>query len=259
MRSGPVRLEPSFREKIWGSTVLAPWFPDRDRRIGEVWFPAEEILVKFIFTTARLSVQVHPPGKTEMWHILRAGPGAGIALGFRRPITAERLRAAALSGEIEQLLKWFPVSAGDTFFTPPGTVHAIGGDIAFCEIQQNYPVTYRLYDYGRGRELHLDKAVEVARLGPHPGKSTPEELPEGGQLLASCRHFVTEALLYTAPVDCQPDSERYHLLIVTEGKGSIAGEPFAAGQLWRVPASGQPFLLAPDGAVKMLRTYLPQG
>ena len=103
-------------------------------------------------------------GKTEMWHILRADPGAQIALGFRRPITPERLRGASISGEIEQLLHWVDVQPGQTFFTPAGTVHAIGAGIALCEIQQHSDVTYRLYDYGRPRELHLDKAADVSNL-----------------------------------------------------------------------------------------------
>ena len=104
----PIRLMPSLREKVWGSTRLAPWFADSAQPIGEAWFLAERdlpLLVKLIFTSERLSVQVHPDdgedgprGKTEMWHILAAEPGATIALGFREPITREHLREAALTG-----------------------------------------------------------------------------------------------------------------------------------------------------------------
>ena len=127
----PVRLKATFQEKIWGSTNLEPWFPRSDKKIGEVWFTAESaipVLVKFLFTSDKLSVQVHPAGaqgKTEMWHILRAEPGSQIALGFREPVSRERLREAARSGEIERLLHWVPVSAGETYFTPARTVHAI--------------------------------------------------------------------------------------------------------------------------------------
>ena len=115
--------------------------------------------MKLLFTSERLSVQVHPDdgedgprGKTEMWHILEAEPGAAIALGFREPITRERLREATRTGEIERLLNWMPVKAGETYFTPAHTVHAIGAGIVLCEIQQNSDVTYRLWDYGRPRE-----------------------------------------------------------------------------------------------------------
>src|SRR5262249_11355687 len=154
------------------------------------------------------------PGKTEMWHILRAEEGARIALGFKEPLTRERLREAALSGEIEQSLQWFRVRAGETYFTPARTVHAIGAGIALCEIQQNSDVTYRLYDYGRPRELHLEQAVEVADLGPHRGPSTPVPITEDRQLLVHCDYFITEALTVREKLDYRADPERFHLLIV---------------------------------------------
>src|SRR5688572_11533186 len=152
MTQRPERLVASFHEKVWGSTKLSPWFPNSDRKIGEVWFTATErlpLLVKFLFTTENLSIQVHPGGaaeKNEMWHILGAEPGASIALGPRRPISVEELRRAAETGEVVDLLHWFPVAAGETYFVPAGTLHAIGGGITLCEIQQNCDVTYRLYD-----------------------------------------------------------------------------------------------------------------
>src|ERR1700693_4612069 len=101
------RLTPRPVPKVWGSTHLEPWYPDSAEKIGEVWFESAEklpLLVKFLFTSEKLSVQVHPEGKTEMWHILAAEPGAKIAAGFREPISAERLRTSALSGEIVNLL-----------------------------------------------------------------------------------------------------------------------------------------------------------
>ena len=104
----PVRLTPSLREKVWGRTRLAPWFSDSERKIGEVWYVAKHelpLLVKLIFTSERLSVQVHPDdgedgprGKSEMWHILDAEPGAAIALGFRERITRERLLTSRSPG-----------------------------------------------------------------------------------------------------------------------------------------------------------------
>jgi len=253
----PARLEPSFVEKIWGSRRLEPWFRDSERSIGEVWFPAEEILVKFLFTTDRLSVQVHPPGKTEMWYVLRAEPGAAIALGLKEPVSKERLREAALSGEIEQMLAWLPVAPGDVMLNPPGTVHALGAGLVLCEIQQNYPVTYRLYDYGRPRRLHLEEAMAVARAEPHPGKTAPVELGDGVTRLVECEFFVTDRLRLDAPRRYQPDPQRYHLLIVTEGSGTLAGEPVAPGELWRVPAGGEPFEIRPAGSLELLRTHLP--
>src|SRR5947208_2603901 len=196
------RLTPSLRERVWGRTHLAPWCPDSDRPIGEAWFLSDRdlpLLAKLIFTSERLSVQVHPDdgedgprGKTEMWHILDAEPGATIALGFREPITRERLRESARTGEIETLLNWMPVKAGETYFTPAHTVHAIGAGIVLCEIQQNSDITYRLWDYGRPRELHVDKAVPIAGLGVHPGALRPVETGTGVKELVRCSHFVTE-------------------------------------------------------------------
>jgi mannose-6-phosphate isomerase len=259
----PVRLEPSFVPKIWGATDLEPWFARAAENIGEVWFlppPAVPILVKFLFTSARLSVQVHPSddyalqhenslGKAEMWHILRASPGAEIALGFREPLTRERLREASLTGEIEHLLRWIPVSPGETYFTPPGTVHAIGGGVALCEIQQVSDVTYRLYDYGRPRELHLDKAVEVSELCPHPGAQ-----PLNGERLVDCPYFRTEKLHFESP-------QRYcysrpHLLIVIAGAGAFDGHPCRAGEVWLAKA-GAEFSVEPDGTLRLLRTSIP--
>ena len=186
------RLTPRFVPKVWGSTHLEPWYPDSSEKIGEVWFegvPDLPLLIKFLFTTEPLSVQVHPEGKTEMWHILAAEPGAKIAAGFREPITEQRLRESALSGEIEELLEWFEARPGDTFFIPAGTVHAIGAGLTLCEIQQWSDVTYRLFDYGRPRELHLDEGARVSKLGPHPARQSARE-----GVLVSCPFFTTEKL-----------------------------------------------------------------
>ena len=184
----PVRLPTRFLEKVWGTPDLLPWYPPAQKKIGEVWFEADlPLLVKFVFTSERLSVQVHPNdqfaaahensrGKTEMWYVMRAEPGARLAIGFRESISCERLRDAAISGEIEQLLNWMEVEAGDAFFVPAGTVHAIGSGLALCEIQQHSDVTYRLYDYGRPRELHLDQAIQVAST---EAKSDPKQAQEG--------------------------------------------------------------------------------
>ncbi len=249
----PVRLATSFKEKVWGSTRLAPWYPDSDRQIGEVWFEADlPLLIKFIFTTERLSVQVHPNdefaaryensrGKTEMWHILRADPGAQIAIGFREPITKERLRESSLSGEIEHLLRWVDVSPGETYFIPAGTVHAIGAGIALCEIQQHSDVTYRLYDYGRPRELHLDKALQVADTSAPDGR--PVQLP------VDCAYFHTDLLLLDQPVEYAPDPKRSEVLIFLAG-GNL-------GEAWLLPVGTAPFRIEASEPTRVLRTFVP--
>lgn len=171
-------------EKPWGRENLpAPFAAPPGKRIGEIWFepPAalRQLLVKYIFTSEALSVQVHPSdaqteaaglgrqGKEECWLIVSADPGARLGIGFERSLTAEAMRAAALDGSIENLLHWYPVKPGDFFYIPANTVHAIGAGIGLIEVQQNSDITYRLYDYGRPRELHLDQGMAVARGEPY--------------------------------------------------------------------------------------------
>ena len=257
----PVRLPTRIFEKVWGTPDLLPWFPPSDKKIGEVWFGDKlPLLVKFVFTSDRLSVQVHPnddfaaahensAGKTEMWYVMRADPGARIAIGFRESISRERLREAALSGEIEHLLNWLEVQAGDAFFIPAGTVHAIGGGLALCEIQQYSDVTYRLYDYGRPRELHLDKAIQVSVTEATSAHSV--------MLPVDCQYFHTELARTTSSLLYKPERERFHILIFLSGMGNIAGQPFQEGEAWLIPAVGEPFEIGPANPVKFLRTWVP--
>jgi mannose-6-phosphate isomerase len=257
------KLEPSFRERVWGTRSLDPWFPNVRAKagpfpIGEVWFetPAVPLLVKFLFASQNLSVQVHPddayarfhhssPGKTEMWRVLAAQKGAKIAAGFREPVTSDQARAAALDGKIVDLLQWFEARAGDTFFIPAGTVHAIGAGLTICEIQQRSDITYRFYDYGRGRELHLDSALAVSHLGPHAARAADK---------VACPYFVTEPLDVAGTVTLPPmprDVSGDELLIAIEGEGEIGGQPIRAGEVWHVAAS-EPLKIT--GNLRLLRT-----
>lgn len=172
-------------EKPWGRDKLpAPFTAPEGKRIGEIWFepPAAlpQLLVKYIFTSEALSVQVHPSnaetvlkglgkqGKEECWLIVDAEPDAVLGIGFEEPVSPQAMRAAAEDGSIERLMQWHQVRAGDFFYIPAGTVHAIGAGISLIEVQQNSDITYRLYDYGRPRELHLDDGVAVAHGAPYP-------------------------------------------------------------------------------------------
>lgn len=255
-----VRLTPSLREKVWGKTRLEPWFPNSEKAIGEAWYLADHelpLLVKLLFTSERLSVQVHPDdgedgprGKTEMWHIVEAEPGATIALGFRKPITRERLLDATRTGEVEQLLNWIPVHAGETYFTPAHTVHAIGAGIVLFEIQQNSDVTYRLWDYGRPRELHVAQSVAVADLGVHAGAvgATTGEL-------VRCSHFVTELVELRGEV--RPPAEVCQIWICLRGSGEIGASGVKAGEVWLLPEAGEMPQIRGNG--DFLRTYVPRG
>jgi mannose-6-phosphate isomerase len=179
-----MKLGRHFVEKPWGRTDLPVAFgAPAGKRIGEVWFESPgsaplPLLVKWLFTSEKLSIQVHPSdaqaqvrglpsGKEECWYIVDAEPGAVLGLGTKSPLSSDALRAASLSGEIEELMDWKPVGAGDFFYIPAGTVHAIGAGITLVEVQQHADVTYRLYDYGRPRELHLDDGVAVAQAVPY--------------------------------------------------------------------------------------------
>ena len=262
-----IRLTPSPREKVWGRRRLAPWFADAEQPVGEVWFLAGcelPLLVKLIFTAERLSVQVHPDdgedgprGKTEMWHILEAEPGAVIALGFCEPIARERLREAARSGEIEALLNWVEVKAGQTYFTPAHTVHAIGAGIVLCEIQQHSDVTYRLWDYDRPRQLHLEQAAAIADLSVHPGAVRPVKLAEGAEELVRAKHFVTQRIRMGAGDRRTPEAQVCHLWIALEGGGTIGGQAYAQGEVWLLPETGvQPEIRATEEST-FLSTWVP--
>lgn len=236
----PVRMV----ERPWGRASLpAPFVTPPGGRIGEVWFePPPQLaalLVKYIFTSEALSVQVHPSdaqapdghrGKEECWLILDAQPGARLGIGFAAEIGAEALREAALDGSIERLLAWHTVAAGDFFYIPAGTVHAIGAGISLIEVQQNSDITYRLYDYGRPRELHLDAGMAVARGEPYPRQLHRRVADAGAVQLVDGPHFRLDR------VDGAPDAEtraRYSgplLVIPLDGEAAVAGLAVKAGE-----------------------------
>jgi mannose-6-phosphate isomerase len=233
-----MKLERQYVEKPWGRTQLPPMFDQPDgERVGEVWFTSGEelpLLAKYIFTSERLSIQVHPndeqarqrglaQGKSECWYILDAEPGSTLGLGLKREVDSDELRAAALDGSIERLIDWRPAAAGDFIFVPSGTIHAIGAGISLLEFQQNADVTYRLYDYGRPRELHLDDAVAVANTGPFPNNLVQHLSGEARRTLVDGPHF--ELVLTNG--DALEDRERW--VIPLEGEVRTGNSTASAG------------------------------
>jgi mannose-6-phosphate isomerase len=239
-----LKLATRHIEKPWGRTALPPPFGDTGgRRIGEIWFegPGDlPLLAKYIFTSEKLSVQVHPDddaararglrrGKSECWYILHAEPGAVLGLGLKEEMSRDALRAAAEDGSIEALMHWVPVAAGDFHFVPAGTVHAIGAGIALLEFQQASHVTYRLYDYGRPRELHLDEAIAVARTGPYVERPRPAP-----PLLVESPPFT----LLRADRTTSLLEDRRRWVLPVAGTASCKGETAAAGECLVVEPGG---------------------
>ncbi len=257
-RELPATLLATHRvEKPWGRHDLWPGFddpaPDGDP-VGEVWFqqPGDsqpDLLIKYLFTSEKLSVQVHPDdnaararglprGKDECWLILDAEPDSTIALGTRHPIDRDTLERAARDGSIEQLLDWKPVKAGDFFYSASGTIHAIGAGITLIEVQQNSETTYRLYDYGRPRELHLDEGVAVSDPVPYVPHPMPGEIAPGRILLVEGPKFVLERWRGGNRDVTLPEGVTGWLVPVT-GAGEIDGVAFAAGQCVAVEGSAK--------------------
>jgi len=240
-----VRTKP----KPWGCTDLRPWSQasTSDGPIGELWFerpglaaPETALLLKLLLTTEPLSIQVHPDdafarsiglanGKTEAWYILSAVAGAKVAVGLNYPRSAAELRTAITDGSIANIVHWHPVHQGDVIFIPAGTIHAIGAGIVLAEIQQHSDVTFRLFDYGRQRELHIENAVAVAKAGPREPQSPPERLSGARMVLAVNPHFVLEQI------------------------------DLAPGSVWMLDAANETWLLAIEGHAELGATKLSLG
>lgn len=225
------------------------------------------VLIKLIDADQDLSIQVHPSdeyalahegqyGKTEMWIALEAEPGAYLYYGFRRETSREELVRAIGDGSLTELLRKVPVKAGDVFFIPSGTLHAIGAGLAIAEIQQNSNVTYRVYDYdrvgadGRPRPLHVEKALEVTDL--HPVGAM-----DFGPHLGECGCFAVDG--YDGPFTARCGPGSFHALLVTEGEGRwiCGGEArtIRKGECLFLPAGSGGY--AVEGGCKVLVTYVP--
>ena len=231
-------------EKPWGVDRLpAPFGGGEGARIGEIWFDDPEtpspLLVKFLFTAERRSVQVqpddaaarargHPHGESESWLVIWAEPGATLGIGSITPMDGAALRQAAIDGSIVELMRWIPVAAGDYVHIPAGTVHAIGAGVHLVEVQQNIDLTYRLYDYGRPRALHLDDGVAVADARPHKPAWFAHVAPGESRALPTDGHF---RLWHVAGQDGLSiiDGDGPLTLIPLSDGVAIAGEPLPMG------------------------------
>lgn len=236
------------------------------------------LLLKLLDCEDDLSVQVHPGddyealpagelGKTEMWYILDAKPGAKIIYGLKQGTTSSSLAAAIQEGRIMDCLQEVPVAAGDSFYIPAGTVHALGAGVLVAEVQQNSDTVYRLYDYdrpgldGKPRELHIEDSLRViAYEGAGASRMTTEITEKHTWLkLAESPYFVVEKGLLSGSWELSTSPESFVIHVVCEGSGSIkwAGSelPLSAGECLLIPAELGEYQL--EGNATILRSYLP--
>jgi mannose-6-phosphate isomerase len=228
--------------KPWGVRDLQPWssLDASGDAVGELWFEradkpalAPALLLKLLFTSEPLSIQVHPDdtfaramgmpnGKSEAWYILSAEPDAQIGVGLKHRITPQQLRASIENGSIAELVDWRPVAKDDVIYIPAGTIHAIGAGIVLAEIQQRSDTTFRLFDFGRQRELHEDNGVAVAHPWPLRAPCHPARLSTARTVLVASRHFVLERLEL-------PESSSWALLAESETWILVLGGHAAIG------------------------------
>jgi mannose-6-phosphate isomerase len=245
------RLTTISVEKPWGRVELWPGFDNPSgAKVGEIWFEAPagtnpDLMVKYLFTSEKLSIQVHEDdataraawrerGKDEAWVILAAEPDATIALGTRAPVDSNTLRAAAIDGRIETLVDWKPVKAGDVIYSAARTVHAIGAGLTLIEVQQNVDLTYRLYDYGRPRELHLEAGVAVSNAVPFVAPSIPGNVGGGRSILCEGGKFVLERWSWDGARRLALPNSVPGWLIPVVGGGHINDARFTAGECWMI-------------------------
>ena len=235
------------------------------------------LLVKLLFPSEKLSVQVHPDdtmarelgqprGKTECWYVLEAEPGATIALGLREGVTKEAAQAAAEGSHrvgmtMEDLLEWVPVSVGEMVFVDAGTVHAIGPGVVLLETQQTSDTTFRLYDYGRGRELHLENGMRAMKTRTAAGKVQPRTM-DGFTRLIEQKYFVVDRYDVAADDEAIVPVEGVGCLVGLSGSAVVKGEGFEevelpVGRAVVVPVSAGEVVVRSGVGVRFVRCWAP--
>jgi mannose-6-phosphate isomerase len=248
--------------KLKGSEIVGS-------NISTEWFP---LLVKLINAKDKLSVQVHPDdkygkeaedemGKTEVWYVVEAFQGANLVVGTK-DCTREQFKKAIETGEFDEFMNKIPVQKGDVYFVKSGLVHAIDEGVIIAEIQQNSDTTYRVYDYNRGRELHIDKALDVVDLSLRGEKSQGLKLQQEGfskTYYCLCEHFALELYEVIESFKECSDSERFFIFTAVEGEGEILSKdksvPIKKGDSILIPAALGEYEVR--GIVKLLKSFVP--
>jgi mannose-6-phosphate isomerase len=232
------------------------------------------LLVKFLFPAEKLSVQVHPDdaaaqrvgepcGKTECWYVLDAQPGAQVALGLKPGTTIADFETSIRENRAEELLNWINVYAGDMLFVAAGTVHTIGGGMVLVETQQTSDTTYRLYDYGRGRELHIKDGFAAIKLKTNAGKVV-HQAGDNPNVLVRSPFFQVEKVKLSEPLDAKVATDSPHIVVAIDGSGIVESpgmEPisFAKGEAVVVPACVPQYTLRPQWDLEIMRMSVPSG
>ena len=225
--------------------------------------PETALLLKLLFTTEPLSIQVHPDdafarsiglcnGKTEAWYILSAVAGAKVAVGLNYPRSAAELRAAITDGSIANIVHWHPVHQGDVIFIPAGTIHAIGAGIVLAEIQQHSDTTFRLFDYGRQRELHIENAVAVATAGPRESQPPPERWSDARLALTVNPYFALEQIDLAPGSVWMLDAPRETWLLAIQGHAQLGSTKLSPGDAVFLQADHADIGVGADGLRALL-------
>jgi mannose-6-phosphate isomerase len=232
------------------------------------------LLIKFLFPAEKLSVQVHPDdagaqrvgqpyGKTECWYVLDAKPDAQVALGLKPGATLAEFETSIVENRAEDLLNWIGVHSGDMLYVAAGTVHTIGGGMVLVETQQSSDITYRLYDYGRGRELHIEDGIAAIKLDTCAGKVIRNS-GHDPNLLVRSPFFEVEKMKLTGPLDGSVSPDSPHIIVAIDGAGTVESdgmEPFSfnKGEAVVIPASVPHYSVRPQWEVEIMRMTLPSG
>ena len=251
-------LAKQFRRRLVGNASV---YEDR--------FP---LLVKFLFACEKLSVQVHPDdeqarrigqacGKTECWYVLKADAGAQVALGLKPGVTLDRLERAIHANNAEELLNWMTLHEGDMIFVDAGTVHTIGGGSILVETQQTSDTTYRLYDYGRPRELHIAEGLAAVKVKANAGKVV-HQASDPPSVLVRAPYFQVEKLPVRETLHGRVDSTSPHVLVAIRGSGVVESqgmEPisFAQGEALVIPAATPDYGVRPQWELELMRMSVP--
>ena len=230
------------------------------------------LLLKYIDANDNLSIQVHPSneyakeyegdlGKTEAWYIVEAGPEAAIIAGINNTDKQNFIKSIE-DGSIEEKLNKIPVKKGDFIFIESGLVHAICGDVLLAEVQQNSDLTYRIYDYGRDRELHLQKALDVInfKLEPKIIEGESEKFDGYNKIsFIKCNEFIIDKIEIDKSYNAKSEIERFHVYMCISGKGKVSygnnEESISIGETFMIPATLGPYSI--EGELELLKIYMP--